>query len=107
RDPAWSDPGVSAVVSGAPRGVEAGGPGGQAVDSVAGELKVPREHEKETGMMTGIVRSTVQVFTDGPPAAKLGATGFAIIWAAISETAVGILFAGVASMWGLDMLIGV
>lgn len=53
------------------------------------------------------IKSALQVFTDGSVQAKIGASGFALIGAAISDTVTGILFAAVCSLWFLDMALGV
>lgn len=52
------------------------------------------------------LKTAIQVFTDGPPATKLGASGFAVLLAALTEVATGIAFASVVALWSADMLLG-
>lgn len=53
-----------------------------------------------------LLKTALQVFTDGPPAAKLGATGFGLLLSALTEVAVGLAFASVVGLWLADMLLG-
>lgn len=52
------------------------------------------------------VRQALQVYTDGDAAVKLGASGFALIASALSETVFGLVFAALATLWLADMLSG-
>lgn len=53
-----------------------------------------------------LLRSALQVFTDGPPAAKVATSGFAVLLAALTEVTTGIVFASVVALWSADMLLG-
>lgn len=53
-----------------------------------------------------LLKTALQVITDGPPAAKLGATGFAVLLAALTDVATGVAFASVVALWLADMLLG-
>lgn len=52
------------------------------------------------------VRQALQVYTDGDATMKAGATGFALIATALSETVAGLVFAALATLWLADMLSG-